>query len=112
MKPLDVLTALDAAGDRASESDWISLVDTVYNRLGIVVFDAPRTAAGRADVRFAVAAANARPALKSHLAAVSRLVAAARGALACLDAWRDVMSPDGEATEIDALRDALKEVTS
>ena len=88
MKNIDILTALDAAGDQATQGEWHAddgVMDTPngpaqqYPEALIIPY--ARSSAAEMDMRdaeFCALAANARPALKAHLAAVARLVEAAR----------------------------------
>lgn len=107
MKPLDILTALDAAGDKATQGEWRVVVDAQGpnmvmhpSRHGIAIASltsafspacgfhedwgandgkSPATISERnGNAEFLLLAANARPALKQHLAAVRKLVEAAR----------------------------------
>lgn len=100
MKPLDILTALDAAGkprEWGHKAHARSKGDAPCS-----IFDPSR---GVCDCGLDVI----RPALKAHLAAVARLVEAAR---AITDGPSIINDPRGYIERKDALRDALEEVTS
>lgn len=74
MKPIDILTALDAAGDEAKQGKWEREFAEEITCDGDIVADFWNIH----NCTFACDAANARPALKQHLVAVARLVEAAR----------------------------------
>jgi hypothetical protein len=129
MKPLDVLTALDAAGDKATQGEWcqsdpefgdhdkshfVCAGDPDDPSANLILTVEPSSApdSDMADARFVVDSANARPALKQHLAAVARLVEAARRLLNGGDCTCDP-APQGGRIDVCAtceIRAALKEV--
>lgn len=124
MKPLDVLTALDAAGDKATQGKWHAddgVTDTpngpAQQYPEALTIPYTRSSAAEMDMRdaeFCALAANARPVLKRHLAAVARLVEAARRVLNGGDCTCDP-AVSGSRTDFCGaceLRAALKEVTS
>lgn len=118
MKNLDILTALVAAGDRATQGEWINTKYCIITEEQLVAPNPGIRENGDGidsdDADFIVSAANARPALRSHLAAVAKLVEAAEYA----HCWRhgsdcdvyDAMISKPCNCGLDALRDALKEV--
>ena len=120
MNPIDILTALVAAGDKATQGRWKRFA-AARGAASQVVLEADEAqkicvwpVRSAKDALFIAAAANARPALKAHLAAVARLVEAARRLLNGGDCTCDP-APMGGRIAVCAtceIRAALKEVTS